>query len=202
MKIYKKVIIAINSLISIGTFLFIIYILTNKSFPIEASIAYFVGILLVFQYEIRNLVFGPELSYKIKILDTTTIEGVRSKYYSLNIKNNGIISSKKIRVKIRSEKDKEWLNLKRPFWAFSKSIFIETLSSQEDEDFNIGSIDENRGYFELATDIIANNQRLLLNKGDKQEYYLQIVSDNTKPISFKISIDNKGPSSNHLISII
>ncbi|MFA6386742.1 MAG: hypothetical protein WCW04_03170 [Candidatus Paceibacterota bacterium] len=199
MKIYKKLSLVLIIFALLGFILYHIYLLTNKSFSIEGIIAYTMGILLVFQNEIRNLTFGPILDYEIKIIETTTIEGVHAKYYNLNIKNSGVISSKKIRLKIRSEKNKEWLSLKRPFGV---SIFIETLSSLEEEDFNIGSIHENRGSFELTTDIVVNNQRLFLNKGDKQEYYLQIVSDNTRPISFKIIINNKGYNSNNLISII
>lgn len=162
-------------------------------------VAYIIGILAIFQNEIRNWIFRPILIPNIKISKTITTNSTSTKYYNLNIRNNGFVPAKNIRVKIKSEEDKEWLSLLRPFWAISKSIFINKLSPQEEENFNIGNIYENQTTFQIITDVRANNQKLILNSGEKHQYLLEIVSDNTKPISLKINVDNKGFDSNNII---
>lgn len=188
-------------LIIFGIALYFIYYFRNKDVLMGVFIAYIIGILSIFQNEIKNWVLRPILIPCIKISESTTAAGVPTKYYNLNIKNKGFISAKNIRVKIKSEKDKEWLSLLRPFWAISQSIFIDKLSPQEEENFNIGNIYQNQTTFQIITDIRANNQILILNSGVKLQYFLEIVSENTTPISFKITVDNKGFNSNNIISL-
>ncbi len=202
MKKYFKLILVFVLIIILGIKLYYICNLANGTVLAGILIAYLVGVLSIFQNEIRNWVFRPILTPCIKVSETTTTDGVLTKYYNLNIKNEGFIVAKNIRVKIKSEKDKEWLNLQRPFYVISQSIFIKTLSSQEEENFNIGNINKNENIFRITTDIIANNQKLRIDNGENQMYYLEIISENTKPISLKININNKGFDYNNIILLI
>ena len=191
----------ILSIIILGVILYFIYRFRDEDVLIGMLIAYIIGILAIYQDIIRNWIFRPILVPCIKISKSITVAGVPTKYYNLNIKNKGFISAINIRVKIKSEIDKEWLSLLRPFWAIKEKIFIDKLSPQEEEDFNIGNIYNNQTTFQIITDIKANNQKLILSNSEKQEYFLEIVSENTKPISLKIIVENKGFSSDNIISL-
>ncbi len=198
----KKYIRLIIVFIILGFILYYIFYFKNEAILVSLLVAYIIGILAIFQNEIRNWIFRPILTPSIKISNSTTVGGIPTKYYNLNIKNDGLAPAKNIRVKIKSEKDKEWLSLLRPFWAITQSIFINKLSPQEEDDFNIGSIYQNQPIFQIITDIRANNQILSLNSSEKHQYFLEIVSDNTKPISFRVDTDNKGFDSNNIITLI
>lgn len=163
---------------------------------VGVTIALLVGIGAIMQPQVNRYFFMPLLDITVKEVPTITVSGQPVKYYSLIIKNSGFSPAKNVKVKIRDGVNKSWINLQRPFTSFLSihdklKTYINNLSVGEEEDFNIGCIAPN-DVFELMEDIRPTNQKTKLNRGEEQEYFLEIVVDNASPHSFRMKIKNDG----------
>lgn len=159
---------------------------------IGITIALEVGIMASMSEQVTRWFFTPLFYYKINKVATITGGGEHQIWYHLLIKNCGFSSAKNVRVKIRDNDERGWVNLTLPYRDKQKDpINIANLSVSENNYFDIGFIKKNDA-FHLALDIYPNNQKNVLSKDDKYNYLLEIVSDNTSPHPFKIQIDNNG----------
>lgn len=163
---------------------------------IGVAVAWLIGVGAIMQSQISKWFFMPLFDITIKEVPTKTVTDLPQKYYSLIIKNCGFSSAKNVRVKIKDGVNKSWISLQRPFTSLlsihnKNKIYIENLSIGEDEDFNIGCIGPDN-IFILMEDIRPTNQKTEININEEQDYFLEIVNDNTNPYSFKIRIKNMG----------
>ncbi len=163
---------------------------------VSVIIAWFIGILAILQTQIKKFFFPPLFNFKVEEVLTTTNGGWQEKWYNLVIENNGYSVARNIRVKIRDEEHKSWINLLRPFAGMREDkIFIHLLAVGESEAFNIGHSDSRNDIFELTTNLIPNNQKIRLAINESHTYFIGIVSDNADPVFLKINIENRGYSS-------
>jgi len=149
------------------------------------------GILAAINRLILQWFFPPII--KIDILDaqTTDSHGLNMKYFHLWVKNEGFTEAKNLRVKIRDNNAKNWVNLRRPFPFMNLRTEISTLSSGEDESFDIGYCRQDNFFF-IETEPSPYNQRLRLDKDETHSYFLSVVADNADPLHFTIDITNSG----------
>lgn len=159
-------------------------------------IAWLIGISAILQTQIKNFFFPPSFNFRIEEVLTTTNGGWQEKWYNLVLENNGYSVARNIRVKIRDEEHKSWINLLRPFAGMREDkIFVHLLTVGENEAFNIGHSDSRNNIFELATNLIPNNQKIRLDMNERHTYFIGIVSDNVDPVFIKVNIENRGYSS-------
>jgi len=159
-------------------------------------VAWLVGVSAILQTQIKSFFFPPSFDIRAEEILTTTNGGWQKKWYNLVIKNNGHSVARNIRVKIRDEEHKSWINLLRPFAGMREDkIFIHLLTVGEDEAFNIGHSDSRNSTFELATNLIPNNQKIRLNVNENHTYFIGIVSDNADPVFIRVTVENKDYSS-------
>lgn len=163
---------------------------------IGISIAWLVGLGAIMQSQISRCFFMPSFSVSIKEVPTKTVSGESQKWYNFSIRNSGFSSAQNVRVKIKDDESKSWINLTLPFRDKLEQIgkditCIENLSVGEENDFNIGFIKTNNNFI-LTLNIYPNNQKTVLRKDEKQLYFLEIVADNVGPHSYKLQIYNEG----------
>lgn len=159
-------------------------------------IALWLGVIGVFQSQTGRWFFPPLLSYYIKEEITKANNEESRKYCHLAIKNNGFTPANNVKVKIRDEENKVWVNLILPFWdrleENGKDITcMKILSIGEENYFDVGFVNLNN-IFELIINIKPNNQKQTLSINEEQTYFLEITADNTNPQRFKILIKNEG----------
>jgi len=186
-----------SSLFFIGI-LFFLAILAFAFFESEVAVSFMallISILAIFRDDLRRMLFKPKIVINIKKLNTIPDkpegdEGV-SKYYNLNIENLGLSTLKNLKVKIKSQKNGEWLCLCRPFSAQQKRTVIDKLSVYEEDDFTIGYISRT-DVFRLMTDFSAYEQKQELKKDEEHVYFMEIVSENLNPQKYTLFIKNNG----------
>jgi hypothetical protein len=159
-------------------------------------IALWLGVIGVFQSQIGRWFFPPLLSYYIKGELTRASNIESQKWYHLAIKNNGFTPVKGVKVKIRDEENKVWVNLTLPFrdvlMKRGEDITrMNNLSIGEENYFDVGFMQPSND-FTLMIHIEPYNQKWILAKDEKQEYFLEITADNTNPQCFKVLIKNEG----------
>lgn len=169
------------------------YIFIPKVEWIAIVVALEVGIAAIMNAQINRYVFRPLFSLKINEVLTETRGGEFQTWYHLCLKNYGFSSAKNVRVKIRDNNDKAWVNLTLPYSPkiYKDRACIKNLSADEDCQFDIGFIGQDNK-FKLALNIYPYNQKTLLLKEESQIYFLGIISDDTSSHYFKIQINNKG----------
>lgn len=166
-------------------------------------VALLISTLSIFQDKIKDFIFKPILIAKINIIENISDKEVYAKFFNINIQNIGFTSAKIIRIKIKSEENKEWLNLLRPFYEVSKETFLKKLTPGEEECFNFGNIYKGTTeIFNIICDIYANSQILQVSKFEHHLYFLEIVSDNTNPQKIKIEVNNLGFDCKEIVKII
>lgn len=172
----------------------ILFVVLKNIISVEVvaiAVAWLVGMLAVLQVQIKNFFFPPVLKIKIEEVITTINGGWEEKWYNLVIQNKGYSVAENIRVKIRDREHKSWINLLRPFAGMREDkIFVHMIAVGEDEAFNIGHSDSRNNTFELATNLIPNNQKIVLQSEESHTYFVSIVSDNINPKFIKIKINN------------
>jgi len=167
--------------------------------------ALFIALLGLFSNQLDGVLRKPILDKEIRIIESPTNDGDSlSKYFNLNIKNVGNKKTSNLKVKIRDHSTKEWVNLFRPFFGakdrIENALFINNLSPMEDDSFNLCRIHKvvkgfNLGFDEdifITSNVTPHSQKFKLAAGESKEYELEIVSDNIKPIKFKVKIHNSG----------
>lgn len=163
---------------------------------IAIAIALELGILGILQVSISELFFSPLFSYSIREVVTSTKSGETQKYYHLTVKNYGFTSAKNIKVKIKDGENKSWINLTLPFRNALEerdedTACMKNLSPEEENQFDIGFIGLNDNFL-LMVNISPYNQKIMIKKGEKQSYFLEITADNANPCRFRIHIENEG----------
>jgi len=159
-------------------------------------IAILIGIAAILQNLIIKIFLPPLFDIKIKELPTMTLGGENQKWYNLSIKNRGFSGAENLRIKIKDGESKSWINLLKPFSKFLSeaglsSLKIDSLSSGEEENFNIGHIGLDNCFI-LQTNVSPNNQNLRILAINKCIYYCEIVADNANPHPFILKIENNG----------
>lgn len=135
---------------------------------VSVIIAWLVGVAAILQSQIKIFFFPPLFNINIEEVLTTTNGGWQEKWYNLVIENKGHSVARNIRVKIRDTKNKSRINLVRPFAGMREDkIFVHLLTAGENEAFNIGHSDSRNNMFELATNLIPNNQKNTIRKWRK-----------------------------------
>lgn len=214
---YRRIGFAILIIILLAT---IISWLTPKIFPTSdwpiltaAFIALLIGVAALFKDIIYHVTCGPRIDIDFRLSRGAEIyNGKNDLSYNLAIRNEGLISAKRIRAKIRErDKDKEkdyvsWLNLIRPLsdvsvrhddGRFEKitsdgEIYMGSLASKEEDYFSFGTHNKNNNEFILKTNtkIGLNNQTITTENKRQRFYSLEIVADNMPPRRYKIQITN------------
>lgn len=175
--------------------LIVILSLTFKFFQNDAGVivALIVGAMAMIHVLIRRWVFPPIFELNIKMVPTPTSIGVQQKWFHLSIKNIGFSEAHNVRVKVRDNSNKSWVNLRRPFANLREETdrtTIRTLSSGEEEAFDIGFTHMTGGIFEMVTDIAPNNQIFDIANNQTQIYFIEVVADSASPLKSKLKINN------------
>jgi len=186
----------ISFFIVFSTLPIIIWFLKEEVDLVAIVVAFEIGVAAIINEQLNRIFFRPSLSFKINKVYTKTKLGEPQIWYHLCLENCGFSSAKNVRVKIRDDNDRGWVNLVLPYGKTLEDehrdlICIKNISVGEDCQFDIGFIGKDNN-FGLNLDIYPFNQKNLIPTGERQIYFLEIVSDNAPPEHFKIQIDNKG----------
>ena len=197
-----------NSFIRWGTFLFglcMVLLIGYVFFYLGCSefglglIALEVGVLALFQDQLRKWLFFPTINCSIRVLSTKSDQGIPVRVFNLNVKNTGSETVKNIRVKVRMNDECEWVHLLRPFHYKDRKIFIDQLVKGEDDDFNFARILRGEDKLKLYTDIKPNNQRFEFDVLMKAALDVEVVSENAGVKRLKVGVDNTGFAGHNLI---
>ncbi|MFA5729688.1 MAG: hypothetical protein WC938_00450 [Candidatus Paceibacterota bacterium] len=157
------------------------------------------GILGILQIPMSETFISPLFNCSIREVVTKTDIGENQKYYHLSIRNYGFISAKNVKVKIRDDENKGWINLTLPFRKILEekgkdATCMENLSPGEENQFDLGFIDSSE-IFSLMVNIYPFSEKTAIKKKDSQLYFIEVTADNTNPHRFKMDIENNGYSS-------
>lgn len=135
----------------------------------------------IFEHKIKK---GPEIVNK---------SGKLEKWWHLYIKNNGFSPAKNLKVKIKDDRDgSSWIHLTLPYTTKNgtKNYIIKNFSPSEDYCFDIGHYIKEKNEFKLESNISPRNQKITIKENENQDYYLEIISDNSQQKRIRINIEN------------
>lgn len=156
-----------------------------------AIVAMGLGLFGIFQDKVKEWVFSPILKVTFRNVRTNSNGGENGMYINLTVKNVGFSTARNIKIKIRSDENKEWLCLMQPFSYKNEILEIPSLVPGEDEDFNLARIFFNTNVLEIVSNTNANNQKLKIYPGQEQNYIIKVVNEaGIDLINIKLKNDN------------
>lgn len=175
---------------------FIMFFSNANREDIAIFIALELGILGILQIPMSETFISPLFNCSIREVVSPTNTGEIQKYYHLSIRNYGFISAKNIKVKIRDDENKGWINLTLPFRKILEekgkdTTCMENLSPGEENQFDLGFINSSE-IFSLMVNIYPFSEKTTIKKKDSQLYFIEVTADNTNPHRFKMNIKNNG----------
>ncbi len=156
--------------------------------------ALIIGLTALLNSLIFKYFFPPIFEHKIiKGREIVNKSGKLEEWWHLYIKNNGFSPAKNLKVKIKDDQDgSSWIHLTLPYTTKSgtKNYIIKNLSPSEDYYFDIGHYIEDKNEFKLESNISPRNQKITIKENENQDYYLEIISDNSQQKRIRINIKN------------